>query len=96
MDKSSLARWRALDAARCLVALADHAKEDRSFKPRTSSETTRWHASVAGRDFEILCTGPKFWDTRSNQGGGGAIDLVMHLYDLDFKPAVALLKGRQL
>jgi hypothetical protein len=54
--------------------------------------TTRWHATVGGHDFEILCTGPKFWDGRAVRGGGGAIDLAMHLFGVDFKDAVGRLK----
>jgi len=41
-----------------------------------------------------LCTGPKFWDVRVERGGGGAIDLVMHLYTIKFKAATTLLKER--
>jgi len=33
VDNSSLARWRAMDAALALKAVADHAVKDRSFKP---------------------------------------------------------------
>ena len=94
MDKSSLARWRGIDASRCLVALADFAKEDASFVPRKDVQSTRWHVSVSGQDMELLCTGPKFWDTRAHQGGGGAIDMVMHLFGVDFKQAVAMLTAR--
>ena len=45
------------------------------------------------RNFELLLTGPKFYDTRQKRGGGGAIDLVMHLYQIDFKKAVDRLRG---
>lgn len=37
--------------------------------------------------------GPKFYDTRQKRGGGGAIDLAMYVYGLDFKAAVGRLKG---
>ena len=94
VDNLTLARWRALDAASCLAALADHATADSTFHPSADPHTTRWHANVAGQDVEILCTGPKFWDIRDERGGGGAIDLAMHLYRINFKTAVALLKGR--
>ena len=96
VDNSDLERWRSLDAAAALNALADYAKEDASYVPRLSTKSTRWHVSVAGIDYEILCTGPKFWDTRAERGGGGAVDLVMHLFGLNFKHAVAMLKDRGL
>jgi hypothetical protein len=92
----TLTRWQTIDAVVVLCALAEHAKQDVEFRPRPSHCTTRWHASVAGVDYEILCTGPKFLDTRANQGGGGAIDLAMHLLGLNFKQAVSILRGTQL
>lgn len=96
VDNLTLARWRALDAVVVLCALAEHAKQDPEFKPRQSRDTTRWHASVAGVDYEILCTGPKFLDTRTNRGGGGAVDLAMQFLRLNFKQAVSILQGAKL
>lgn len=93
MDNFTLERWRSLDAARVLAALAEHAKLDAAYVPATSTLSTRWHATVGGQDFELLLTGPKFWDTRNATGGGGAVDLVMHLERLSFKKAAARLAG---
>jgi hypothetical protein len=42
-------------------------------------------------EFEILTTGPKWYDTRAKKGGGGAIDLAMHVLGLSFVDAVKLL-----
>lgn len=92
MDNSSLGRWRELDAVTALMALADHAKADRTYTPVKSPKTSRWHVSCGGHDFELLLTGPKFWDTRSETGGGGAIDLAMHLHCCSFKEAAERLK----
>ena len=94
VDNLALLRWREMESIHVLRLLADHIKEDPSFHPRSSRLTTRWHVNVAGRDWEFLCTGPKFWDVRMERGGGGAIDLVMHLYTLKFKAAIAVLKER--
>jgi len=91
-----LGRWRALDAANVLVALADHAKCDRTFVPSKSTGTTRWHASVGGAEFELVLTAQKFWDTRANVGGAGALDLVLHLVGGDFRQAVAKLEAAKL
>jgi hypothetical protein len=96
VDKSNLARWHSLDAAVVLKALVDYAKEDASYVPRLNTWSSRWHVNVAGNDFEILCTGPKFWDQRANCGGGGAIDLAMHLFGINFKKAARLLAERTL
>jgi len=96
VDKLTLARWRELDACQLLVKLADHAKRDLSFAPTTSHGTTRWHARFGTREFELLCTGPKFFDTRTNKGAGGAVDLVTYCMGLDFKAAVRFLRERGL
>jgi hypothetical protein len=94
VDNSTLDRWRGLSAAQVLVHLADHAKQDSSFSPTTAVHTARWHARFGDREFELLCTGPKFFDTRANKGGGGAVDLVAHCLGLDFKATVRLLQDR--
>ena len=94
VDSSTLKRWRELDAIVVLTSLADHIKPDRTFCPTTSHLSTRWNVHAAGRDWELLCTGPKFWDTRIECGGGGAIDLTMYLYQLSFKAAVSLLREK--
>ncbi|SDY97283.1 hypothetical protein SAMN05518854_103115 [Variovorax sp. YR266] len=96
VDNLTLERWRRLDSVALLRALAIHMAQDAQFKPRANPKTTRWHANVADRDYEFLCTGPKFHDSRAQCGGGGAVDLVMHLFELDFKGAVAFLKGKGL
>lgn len=91
VDSSELERWRALDAASLLPVLCDYAKREISFIPRASHESTRWQVTAGGREFEILCTGCKFYDTRAANGGAGAIDLAMHLLRTDFKRTVRLL-----
>lgn len=48
-----------------------------------------WKTS-AGR---ITVTGPKFYNHDKGVGGGGAIDLVMHLRQVDFQEAVRFLGG---
>ena len=83
-----------MGAAVALGALAEHVKQDPSFVPRASLQTARWYTSVDGNDVELLCTGPKFFDVRAGRGGGGAVDLVMHLFDVDFKAAVRLLQDK--
>ncbi|MFC3148349.1 hypothetical protein [Piscinibacterium candidicorallinum] len=92
VDNSTLARWRAMESVKVLSAVADHAKRDRTFQPVKDPGTERWHAAWGHSDFELLVCGPKFYDTRSRRGGGGAVDLVMHLTGKPFKQAVELLR----
>lgn len=93
---SAIERWRGLDCLAVLNAVTDHLKEDKAFVPRECLQATRWHASPDGFDYEILCTGSRFFDTRARHGGGGAVDLLMHLFHVDFKHAVKLLRDRGL
>ncbi len=91
VSASKLDHWRTVDAVHVLSRLAEHAKIDVTFVAKKDPGTSRWHSSVGGQDFELLFTGPKFWDCRANAGGGGAVDLVMHLKGIGFKEATALL-----
>jgi hypothetical protein len=49
----------------------------------------KWHTPAG----VLSVTGPKFMNWTLGTGGGGAIDLVIHLHHLDFKAAVAWLSG---
>ena len=88
MNKLDLENLRSCPAELVLPVIADYAKLDLSFTPLKNSGSTRWHASVRGKDFELVLTGFKFWDTHAEIGGGGAVDLTMHLTGLNFKHAV--------
>ncbi|MFM0654713.1 hypothetical protein [Paraburkholderia sediminicola] len=91
VDDRTLEQLRGLDALDVLEQLGCYAKRDVSFHPVTAKRTARYHVNANGRDWELLITGPKFWDARADRGGGGAIDLVMHLFNLDFKRALQRL-----
>ena len=92
VESDDLDRWRTLDAAITLQALADHAKRDVTFEPIKNAGTSRWHATVSGRQFELLLTGPKYFDVKGKKGGGGAVDMAMYVLRLDFKQAVCRLR----
>jgi len=53
-------------------------------------DKARWHTPQG----MISVTGCKFMNWKSTTGGGGAIDLVIHLYGMDFRSAVAWLVRR--
>lgn len=55
---------------------------------RDRSDQARWHTPQG----PISITGMKFMNWQQSRGGGGAIDLAMHLNGLDFKRAVAWLQ----
>ena len=93
VDEVVLQRWRSLPASQVLALISNHAKRDDSFDPITSKNTERWHANVLAREYELITDGPKFFDTRANKGGGGAIDLVMYLHKANFKNATTVLRN---
>src|SRR5262245_32833179 len=55
---------------------------------RDRYDRAKWHTPQGA----ISITGMKFMNWHRSLGGGGAIDLAMHLNDLDFKAAVAWLQ----
>src|SRR3989304_5195950 len=65
------------------VLLLTGAKRDRYDK-------AKWHTPKGA----ISCTAAKFMNWNQGVGGGGAIDLAMHLNGLDFKAAVEWLWSR--
>ncbi len=66
-------------------------KADRDYKPRGAKEGKRYFVSMDEKVFELQVTGMKWFDMQTKKGGGGAIDLVMYLYDVDFVAAVKKL-----
>ncbi len=65
------------------IMLLTGAKQDRY-------DRAKWHTEKG----PISCTARKFMNWNQGIGGGGAIDLVMHLNNLDFKAAVEWLSSR--
>ena len=82
-----------MSASQVLQLLAAHVKEDRDFRPVNALSTRRVHVSAAGTEWELLIDGPKFYDTRARAGGGGAVDLVMHIWKVPFRRAVTMLRN---
>ena len=87
-SRPTLARIRGMPIEVALELLAIYHKADPTYRPVKDSQSCRWHARTACGEFEILTTGAKWWDPRAKKGGGGAIDLAMHILDLTFVDAV--------
>ncbi|MFI4867510.1 MAG: hypothetical protein ACHQDB_10480 [Steroidobacterales bacterium] len=90
----TLERLRDLPSEAVLAHLAMQIKPDPTFIPVKDAGSRRWHAFTTQGDFEILTTGPKWYDTRARKGGGGAIDLTMHVLGLSFVEAVKHLASQ--
>ena len=82
---------RELPCEQVLARFAIGLKADPTFAPLKDTRSRRWHAHTMHGDFELLTTGPKWYDTRARKGGGGAIDLAMHVLGLSFVDAVKRL-----
>jgi hypothetical protein len=87
---------RDLPSEAVLARLAMEIKPDPTFVPVKDADSRRWQALTTQGDFEILTTGPKWYDTRARKGGGGAIDLAMHVLGLSFVEAVKHLTDQQI
>lgn len=94
LDRATLAWLRAMPSEDALALLSIYLKADRDYRPIKNLASRRWHVHAARGEFEILTTGAKWYDTRAQKGGGGAIDLVMHVEALSFVDAVIYLRQR--
>jgi hypothetical protein len=94
-DRATLAPLREMPSEDALALLAVYCKMDPTFQPVKHATTRRWHVCATGGEFELLTTGPKWFDARAKKGGGGAIDLAMHILHLSFVEAVNLLIERR-
>ncbi|WP_336696255.1 MULTISPECIES: hypothetical protein [Burkholderiales] len=97
-DDETLAWVRAMPLSQVLDRLRDDGllfwRRDADFRPEKDERTVRlFLSSSSGFAWEILVTGPKWFDVRAGKGGGGSIDLVMHLLGIDFVKAVKLLSA---
>ena len=90
-DEATLTRLREMPASDALVLLAIHVKADPSYLSVKSDRSRRWHVLTTRGEFEILTTGCQWYDMRGRCGGGGAIDLAMHVRGLSFVDAVKQL-----
>ncbi|MGV4008816.1 hypothetical protein ACV8SI_25645 [Citrobacter freundii] len=88
-----LDQFRAMPVPAALDALGVYWKRDPDFVPVKDKMTVRLNVSLGGGVVELLATGPKWYDTRAEKGGGGAVDLAMHLLRLDFVNAVKRLQS---
>lgn len=95
-EEAELERLRSVGCLSAFARLDGYFKRDLTFVPTKDPNTERWHCATAHRECELLVHGPKRYDTRTREGGGGSIDLVMHLCQLDFVAAVKFLVGKGL
>lgn len=84
-----LGRFRQLSVDEAVLLLGLYSKIDTDFCPtKENLLTKRINVSVGNKVSELIVTGEKWYNTRLQKGGGGAIDLTMHLYNESFVDAV--------
>ncbi|WP_347889105.1 hypothetical protein ABHF54_14005 (plasmid) [Nitrosomonas europaea] len=83
-----LEQLRTMPVVAALNVLGLYWKRDSDFVPVKDKTTIRLNVSLGGSVVVLLATGPRWYDTRTDKGGGGAIDLAMYLLRLDFVTAV--------
>lgn len=93
-SESDIHRARSVPLLKVLRHICDYLKEDQDYTPRDPSlGGRRFQVNCSKRDFRLLLTGEKWLDElvdrgAANRGGGGAVDLVMHLKGINFVQAV--------
>ena len=85
-QKALAARMRALDLPAVLDALG--------FEPDAQNAKQWAHGPKGDRTHRINIEGGKWFDLVADKGRGGAIDLVQHVLDTDFKGSLAWLADR--
>ena len=86
-----LRQFREIASEQVLLALAIHVKADATYVPVKDRESRRWHVQTTHGESELITTQAKWYDTRAKTGGGGAIDLAMHIMGVRFVDAVKIL-----
>lgn len=95
-DEVALERLRSVSCTAVFARVDGHFKQDITFVPTKDPHTQRWHCTTASGNFELLVNGPKWYNTRTKMGGGGAIDLFMELHKANFVTCVKALLGHGL
>lgn len=86
-----VSKARAVSLEDALDRLGFYVSRDSAFQPRVNKRTVSLFVSDDSDVRELIVTGEKWFDKRENVGGGGAIDLAMHLKGLSFPQAVRAL-----
>jgi hypothetical protein len=91
ISPEQIAKVRATPLETVLERLGFYVSRDSAFQPRLNKRTVSLFVSDNNDVHELIVTGEKWFDKRENVGGGGAIDLVMHLKKVSFSGAVRFL-----
>lgn len=94
VPSETMATLRGLALSKAMDRLGLYHARDREYVPAKDSKSVRVHVSVESTVVELIITGQVWFDTRAAKGGRGCVDLAMHLLQLDFVQAVAMLTAQ--
>lgn len=87
---------RKIELLKVLELLSTYYTQDRTFVPKENPDSRLFAVEIQGNHFrQLLITGEKWFDLNAEKGGGGAIDLTMHLLKVDFVNAVKILAKKE-
>lgn len=96
IDDAVLNELRSLSVLDTLNRLGVYWKLDTTYVSATPGiPSRRLNASCNGNEYEFIATNEKWFDTRANKGGGGAVDLTMHIFKDPFRQAIKRLTAEQ-
>jgi len=78
------------------TALGLYCKRDISYRSQIHLKSECYHIGVGSAVFQIVVTGQKWFSCSYGVGGGGAIDLTMHLFGESFQAALLRLEKAHL
>lgn len=92
-DKDLIARFRMMSVEQTALTLGLYCKQDKEYRSTTHKHSSCFHISKDSEVFEIITTELKWYSTHRGCGGGGGIDLAMHLFGECFKAALLRLSA---
>lgn len=90
-SQSELNRLRAMSVEATLKLFNLPFRVDEDYRSYKNTDSKKLIVTIDSRQVELIITGEKWYDVESKRGGGGAIDLTMHLFREPFKAAAKRL-----
>jgi hypothetical protein len=91
LTPEQIAQAREIPLLDALDRLGFYVSQDTAFQPRKDQRTVSVFITGEEGVRELILTNEKWFDKREKVGGGGAIDLAMHLLGMSFTKAVRKL-----
>lgn len=90
-DEELITRFRVMTVEQTARVLGLYCKQDKDYESSHYRNSKCFHISKDGEVFEIIVSQLKWYSTHRRFGGGGGIDLTIHLYGESFKAALTRL-----